>query len=177
MAKDENKAVIQAYKGPEVEHDDLITEIEARAREQHERSSDASESAAKVSAFIDKTGLNTQAYSWASSIVKKLPKKDGQAKAMDIIRSLETMLPMVKAHVSGQSTSEMDFGAPAESNEAYGKPKPPVTAPSKPKPKPKAKPEPEAVADDEPEDAERSEFDAQVDSVVTPINFGGGARH
>lgn len=115
--KNEGAEVRKAFDGPKVEHDDLIDQIQARAAEQHARSSDASESAAKVSAFIEKTGLNTQAFSWLSSILKKLPKKDGQGKAMDIIRSLEVGLPMVKAHVGGQGTGEMDLDGPTPEEE------------------------------------------------------------
>lgn len=112
MAKSEGAKVREAYDGPNVDHDDLIDFLEARMREEHERSSDASESAAKTAEFIEETGLNTQATSWMKSILKKLPKKDGQSKAMDIIRSLEIGLPMIKAHVAGQGSGEMDLGDP-----------------------------------------------------------------
>lgn len=153
--KSEGQAVREAFDGPKVEHDDLLDQIEARAREQHARSSDASESAAKVAAFIEKTGLNSQAFSWMSSIVKKLPKKDGQAKAMDIIRSLEVALPMVKAHVGGQGTSEMDLGGPDDEPEAD------VDA---------------EIRDGDPDLAkEAAEFEAQAESTVTPIDFGARA--
>ena len=73
--KSEGQAVREAFDGPQTEHDELIDQMEARMREEHARGSDASESAAKVSAFIDKTGLNTQAFSWGKTILKKLPKK------------------------------------------------------------------------------------------------------
>lgn len=107
MAKtSEGAAVRVAMDGPTVDHDDLIGAIEARMREEYARSSDASESAAKTTQFLEKTGLNGQAFSWLKSILKKLPKKDGQAKAMDIIRSLEVGLPMVKSHVGGQTTRD-----------------------------------------------------------------------
>lgn len=151
-SKSEGAEVRDAYDGPEVEHDALIGQIEARAREQHARSSDASESAAKVKEFIEETGLNSQAFSWLSSIVKKLPKKDGQAKAMDIIRSLEIGLPMIKAHVGGQGTAEMDLGGEEESDasETY------------------------TEVDEEP-DEETAEFNDDVDRTVTPIDFGGAA--
>jgi hypothetical protein len=109
MAKpqSEGEAVRRAYDGPTLDHDKLIGHIGARIKEEGERSSDGSESAAKVSAFIEETGMNTQAYSWMKTIVKKLPKKDGQSKAMDVIRSIEAALPMIKAHIAGQSTVEM----------------------------------------------------------------------
>lgn len=114
MAKSEGAEVREAFDGPSVEHDDLITQILDRAREQHARSSDASESSAKVAEFLEDTGVNSKAYQWASAIVKTLDKKDGQHKAMDIIRSLEVLLPMVKNHVGGQGTTEMDLGEPEE---------------------------------------------------------------
>lgn len=111
MAK-EGAAVRAAYDGPEVEHDALLGQIEARAADEYARQSDAAESGAKLKAFLEDTNLNGQAFSWLKTIIKKLPKKDGQSKAMDIIRSLEVGLPMVKAHVGGQITMEMDLGKP-----------------------------------------------------------------
>lgn len=160
MSKSEGQEIREAYDGPSVEHDALIGQIEARAREQFARSSDASESAAKVKEFVDETGLNTRAYTWLSAIIKTLPKKDGQAKAMDVIRSLEVGLPMIKAHVAGQGTVEMEFGqAEPEDEEMY--------------------PDPEldtVIADGDPElAAEAKEFEAAADDVVTPIDFGGRA--
>ena len=90
----------------EVSHDDLLAQIQVRAAEEYERQSDAGESAAKLTEFLDETGMNGQAFSWLKSIIKKLPKKNGEQKAMDVIRSLELGLPMIKAHVQGQQ-SEM----------------------------------------------------------------------
>jgi hypothetical protein len=103
MAKQgEGAAVRAAFDGPTVGHDELLGQIEARIREEYARSSDASESGAKTSDFLDETGLNSQVFAWSKSIIKKLAKKDGQAKAMDMIRSWEVVLPMLKAHVAGQ---------------------------------------------------------------------------
>ncbi len=164
--KSEGQAVREAFDGPKVEHDQLIDQIEARAREQHARASDASESAAKVSAFIEQTALNTQAYSWMSSIIKKLPKKDGQAKAMDIIRSLEVGLPMIKAHVGGQGTGEMDLEGPDdEADEADDSDDDDIDT------------DQDATFEDgDPELAdEAAEFESQANQVVTPINFGSRA--
>ncbi len=93
-----------------VEHDALIQQILDRSAEEYARSSDAGESAAKVKEFLEATNLNSQAFSWLKSILKKLPKKDGQAKAMDIIRSLRVGLDMIEDHVQGQGTTEMDLG-------------------------------------------------------------------
>lgn len=163
--KSEGQAVREAFDGPQTEHDELIDQMEARMREEHARGSDASESAAKVSAFIDKTGLNTQAFSWGKTILKKLPKKDGQSKAMDVIRSLKVILPMLESHIGGQGSVEMNLGEP--------KPKP-AKAESKPKTA-KAKAKADAETDGDPELAEEAEaFEEQAKaSTVTPINFGG----
>lgn len=162
MAKSEGQQVCEAFDGPDIEPDQLIDQIEARAREQHARSSDASESAAKVSAYLDKTGMNSQAYSWLSSILKKLPKKDGQHKAMDVIRTLEEGLPIIKNHVAGQGSAEMELGEPEP------KPVKETAKPKAAKPKAAAKPkgDPELAAD-------AAEFEEQAKSTVTPINFGG----
>lgn len=114
MAKEKpiGQKVREALDGPQVEHDALINQIEARAKEQRARTMDAGESGAKVQHFLETTGLNSQAYSWLSSIFKKLDKKDGQHKAMDVITSLETGLPLLKNHVLGQGTDPMDLGEP-----------------------------------------------------------------
>lgn len=153
--KSTGREVREAYDGPTVDHDALISNIEARIREEHARQSDGSESAAKTAAFLEETGLNSQAFSWLKSIQKKLPKKDGQAKAMDIIRSLEIGLPMVKAHVSGQGTGEMDFGDDEDDPQEIE----PV----------------DWDAEDALTDEER-EFNADVErNIVTPIDFGGTA--
>lgn len=101
--KSEGEEVRVALDGPAIEHDELIGFIEARNREDHQRSSSAGESRNKIKEFLDETNMNSQALSWCRSIMKK----PDQAKAMDVIRSLEAALPMVKAHVSGQSTPDM----------------------------------------------------------------------
>lgn len=95
--------------GPTFTQDELITHLSARAAEEHARKADGSESAAKTADFIEETGVNSQALSWGGSILKKLPKKDGQSKAMDIIRSLEVMLPMLKSHIGDNGTLDMDL--------------------------------------------------------------------
>jgi hypothetical protein len=167
-AMSEGAEVRHAFDGPQIEHDKLIGHIGARIKEEHARSSDGSESAAKVSAFLEETGLNSQAYSWMKSIIKKLPKKDGMVKAMDVIRSIEAALPMVKAHVSGQSTAEMfpeeKVAAPAEAapkkatvSKAIEKFTPRVVAKQEPA---KATAEPEATsAEDDAVDLAQDEDD------------------
>lgn len=93
----------------EVDADLLISEIQQRSAEEYARGSDAGESGAKTKEYLDETGLNSQAFSWGKSILKKLPKKDGQAKAMDVIRSLYAILPHLENHVIGQGTAEMQL--------------------------------------------------------------------
>jgi len=101
--KSEGEEVRVAFDGPSVDHDTLIDQIEARNSEDRVRSSSAGESRQKIGEFLADTNMNSQAFSWMRTILKK----PDQAKAMDIIRSLEAALPMVKAHVSGQSTPDM----------------------------------------------------------------------
>ena len=155
----EGAEVRQAFDGPKVEHDALINEIDRMSRGEYARASDASESAAKTKEFLDDTGLNGQALSWLKSIVKKMPKKDGQMKAMDVIRSLEVGLPMVKSHVAGQGSMEMDLEGPDNEDQAD---------------------DPQAVEPlDWDGDKETAEFedaadDALGDDTVTPIDFAAG---
>lgn len=141
-----------------VGHDQLIDQIQARMAEEHARGSDASESAAKVKEFLEQTNLNSQAFSWAKTILKKLPKKDGEIKAMDIIRSLEALLPMIKDHVTGQAPS-------------LNLPEPEPEEDDAPEEQEEVQPfDPEEVDD------ETAEFNAEVDANVdTVVNFGGQA--
>lgn len=115
MAK-EGKEVRAAFDGPDLEHDKLIDQIEARNREDSERASSAGESRQKIGQFLDDTAMNSKAFSWCRQILKVGEKADGQNKAMDIIRSLETALPMLKDHVAGQGSMEMDLDGPPGGN-------------------------------------------------------------
>tara|TARA_R110000851_G_scaffold22626_13_gene67027 strand:- start:104 stop:610 length:507 start_codon:yes stop_codon:yes gene_type:complete len=161
--KSEGQEVREAFDGPKVEHDALISHYAARDHEKGERSSDASESADKTNKFLDETGLNSQALRWGGSIVGKLAKKDGQNKAMDIIRSMKCLLPMLENHVAGQGTTEMNLGEaetdPADGDAETSDDQPDVD---------------QIIKDGDPDLAdEAAEFDAQASSTVTPINFGG----
>jgi hypothetical protein len=98
--KSEGETVRIAFDGPELDHDKTIGEMEARNREDGKRASSAGESRAAIKAFLDQSNMNPKAFSWLRMILKQNDKD--QAKAMDIIRSLEVALPMVKQHVSGQ---------------------------------------------------------------------------
>lgn len=115
MAKSEGQTVRVAMNGPDIEHDKLIDFSIDRNAEDRKRASSSGESRAKIKAFEDETGMNGKALSWCRQILKAADKDEGQAKAMDIILSLEKALPMVKSHVAGQGTVEMDFDSePAE---------------------------------------------------------------
>jgi hypothetical protein len=98
--KGEGETVRIAFDGPDLDHDKTIGEMEARNREDGKRASSAGESRAAIKAFLDDSNMNPKAFSWLRMILKQNDKD--QAKAMDIIRSLEVGLVMVKAHVSGQ---------------------------------------------------------------------------
>lgn len=115
--KSEGETVRIAFTGPTVEHDQIIGEMEARNREDGERASSAGESRAAIKAFLDQSNMNPKAFSWLRMILKQNDKD--QAKAMDIIRSLEVALPMVKAHVSGQQGDLFTepMGSEADDNE------------------------------------------------------------
>lgn len=148
--KTEGQEVREAFDGPQLEHDALIGHIVDRFEEATQRSSDSSESSAKTTAFLDETGLNGNALKVGANLVKTLKKKNGQQKAMDTIRSLELIVPMIKNHVEGQGTEEMDLDGPSDDD---------------------------AEPDDQAEPAgDDTDIPDQVDGAqgdtVTPIDFG-----
>jgi hypothetical protein len=106
MAKSEGAEVRHAMDGPDVDHDRLISFASARNEEDAERASSAGESRQLIGEFLEDTGMNGKALSWLRVILKQKKTE----KAMDIIRSLEHGLPMVKQHLGGQQ-SEMDLDA------------------------------------------------------------------
>lgn len=83
---------------PSVGHDELIDQIEALNRSDEARQMIASEDREAVQEFLEATNLNPRAFSWCRSILKM---KD-HGKAMDLMRSLDLALPMVRAHLTGQ---------------------------------------------------------------------------
>jgi hypothetical protein len=109
MAKSEGTEVRHAINGPDIEHDQLIGKIDKWNDEDRARASTAAETRGEIGDFTERTGMNPKALSMVRTIKKAAMKDGGQAKAMDIIRSLEMALPMVKADISGQQ-SEMDLG-------------------------------------------------------------------
>lgn len=115
MAKTEGKAVSVAMNGPALDADELVTFAVERNREDRKRAESAGESRQKIGEYLDETGMNGKALSWCRQILKVNDKgDDGQAKAMDIIMSVEKALPIIKQHVSGQGTLEMSFDEPEE---------------------------------------------------------------
>lgn len=107
--KSEGTEVRHAMNGPEIEHDHLIGKIDKWNGEDRARASTAAETRGEIGQFTESTGINPKALSFLRSIKKVAAREGGQAKAMDIIRSIESGLPMVKADISGQQ-SEMDLG-------------------------------------------------------------------
>jgi hypothetical protein len=101
--KSEGAEVRAAFVGPQVEHDEFMDFVGARNAEDSKRASSAAESRQKIGEFLDETNLNGKAVSIARQILK-IKDEDKQA---DLIRSLDAVLPMVKLHVSGQSTPDM----------------------------------------------------------------------
>jgi len=110
-AKSDGATIRTITKGIELDHDELLGQIDARSAEERARASDAGESAAKVTAYLEKTSLNGQAFGWLKTIMKKLPKKDGNVKALDLIASMEAGLPLLRAHIEGQ-TPALPLGEP-----------------------------------------------------------------
>lgn len=145
-------------KGPELDHDEFLAHMAQTIHEEGERKSDAGESAARTAEFNEKTGMNNQAHSWCRSILKKLSKKDGEHKAMDIVRSLETALPMLRNHITGQQT-EMPLEQSDNLEDAQG-----VDA------------EADVPTGAEATDDETAEFNAEVDENevdnITPFDPG-----
>lgn len=98
----EGAEVRHAMNGPDIEHDHLIGKIDKWNGEDRARASTAAETRGEIGNFTEQTGMNAKALSMLRTIKKAAAKDGGQAKAMDIIRSLEKGLPMVKADVTGQ---------------------------------------------------------------------------
>lgn len=104
MAQSEGSDVRRAFDGPDIDHDKLIDFITARNNEDSERASDAGESRQKIGEFLEETNMNAKALSVCRTILKQ----KSTDKGMDIIRSLEATLPMLRAHLGGQQP-EMEF--------------------------------------------------------------------
>ena len=113
MAKSEGATVRHAMNGPDIEHDQLIGKIEKWNGEDRARASTAAETRGEIGTFVEKTGINPKALSLLRLIAKTAKKDGGQAKAMDIIRSIEKGLPMLKLHIGGNQ-AEMALDEPVD---------------------------------------------------------------
>lgn len=96
-----------AMNGPDVDPDEMIDFALARNREDAARASDAGESRQMIGDFLERTSLNKKAFAFSRTILKAAAKDT--AKGMDIIRSVEAVLPAIRAHVAGQGTGEMEL--------------------------------------------------------------------
>lgn len=122
MAKSEGAEVRHAMNGPDIEHDQLVGKIEKWNGEDRSRASTAAETRGEIGDFVEKTGINPKALSLLRTIAKTAKKDGGQAKAMDIIRSIEKGLPMIKLHIGGNQ-AEMALDEPEPVDPApLGKP-------------------------------------------------------
>lgn len=120
--KSEGTEVRYAMNGPDIEHDQLIGKIDKWNGEDRARASTAAETRGEIGHFTEVTGVNPKALSFLRSIKKVAARDGGQAKAMDIIRSIEKGLPMVKADINGQQ-AEMTLAEPEAVDPAsLGKP-------------------------------------------------------
>lgn len=174
--------------GPSFAEHSLIDQIKPRMAEEYARASDAGESAAKTRLFLEQTGMNSQAFSWCKSIIKKLPKKDGVIKAKDVIRSLRAGLDDVEDFVNGYGQGELQLDvAPAPKPEAKTEEKPaakkpaakakapakPAAAKDKPAPKkpaakkPEPEPEPEGDGSEFIGDEDTTDFENHADEVFS----------
>lgn len=100
-----------------VDHDDLISQIAARNREDGERASSAGESREQIKQFLEDTGVHPKAFS-AMRVGMKIKKETAK---LDWLRSMEIMLPMVASEIRNQSTPDMlddaDAAEPAPDDE------------------------------------------------------------
>lgn len=143
----EGQEVRRAFDGPDIDHDQLIGRASRHNMEDADRASSAAETRQDIGAFLESTGLNNKAYSVLRQIMKAGDKS--RDKAMDVIRSLEKGLPMVKSHIGGQTTAEMDFPEPVDEGDLPN----------------------QSYTEHEPSDEER-DFNDEVDEVVKPLSFG-----
>lgn len=113
----EGAEVRRAFDGPQIEHDEFMDFAIKQNDADRKRASSAGESREQIKEFLDEHDLHSKAVSWMRVILKMNERDNGQAKAMDCIRSLKVLLAMVEHHVAGQGTAEM-FPDPVEPAEA-----------------------------------------------------------
>lgn len=94
-------------------HDELIERVERFNGQDARRASDAGETRAAIGLFLEQSGLHPKAFSFARMVLKQ--KKETQR--LDIIASMELILPMLANHVRGQ-TPQLPLDDHAEAPEA-----------------------------------------------------------
>jgi hypothetical protein len=95
--------------GPTVSHDELIAKIARLNEADSDRASDVGEQRQEIGEFLESTGINNVAFSLARRLLKMK-----ESKARDVLLSLNTIIPMVEAHITGQGTPDMFTDEPSD---------------------------------------------------------------
>lgn len=83
--------------GISVDYDTLVDQISARNSEDSERAQSAGESRAAIKEFLEETGLHSKVFSFGRALMKQ--KK--VAVQLDMLRSLDEMIPLLRAWIDG----------------------------------------------------------------------------
>ena len=86
-----------------IKHDELIGNHAKWAADEMSSNSDAGMRRQEIGEFADKCGVEGKAL----SMMRQGLKIKNEGKQADWLRSMEAMLPMVAAHIRGQSTAEL----------------------------------------------------------------------
>lgn len=82
--------------------DELITAMREFNEDDSERASDAGESRQRIGAYLEKTKLNNKAFSFFRALLRQ--KKETTRR--DILRSVELILPAIKAEIIATTTTD-----------------------------------------------------------------------
>lgn len=85
-----------------VHQNKIINTFTRLASREKERASDAGEDREEIGSLLELTGLNKKAVSFARALHKMEPEKRD-----DVLRSLEPLLELMRAHWDGQGTPDM----------------------------------------------------------------------
>lgn len=98
-----------------VDYDTFVDQISNRNREDSERAQSSGVSRAEIKEFLENTGLHPKAFSFMRMIMKQ--KKF--ATQMDILRSIDEGLPLIRAWIDGNHGQRdmLDGGAVEMSDE------------------------------------------------------------
>lgn len=100
MAKAAKKKQAEQSGDASLEADELIQAMKEFNTEDSERASDAGESRQRIGTFLEKTKLNNKAFSFFRGLLRV--KKESTR--LDILRSVELILPAIKAEVKATTT-------------------------------------------------------------------------